>query len=239
MFKKYSQIYDLINNKKNYKLEANFLLKLVKENQIIKSNRFLDYGCGTGKHAFYIQKKVDFVAGIDKSAGMIKIARKKFPKLEFHNLDFKFKEKFDVCYSLFHVFSYLKTDAQINFFFKNISKNLNKNGLLIFDYWLKSAVLSDPPREKIKKIKYKNTSIKRITKFRHLKKKDIIKINFNFLISKNNKFISFDETHDMRYFSKRKVNNLLKIYNFKLIKHCLWLNKNTKNWYICTVAQKI
>lgn len=125
------------------------------------------------------------------------------------------------------------------FFFKTILKNLNKNGLLIFDYWLKSSVLSDPPKEKIKKIKYKNISINRTTKFRHLKKKDLIKINFNFLIKKNNKFVSFNETHDMRYFSKKKVNNFLKLYNFKLIKHSLWLNKKTKNWYICTVAQKI
>ena len=50
MFKKYSYIYDLINNKKNYKLESNYLLKLVKQNEKIKSKRFLDYGCGTGKH---------------------------------------------------------------------------------------------------------------------------------------------------------------------------------------------
>ena len=180
MFKKYSHIYDLINSKKNYQLETNFLLKLVKENEIIRSKNFLDYGCGTGKHAYYIQKKVDYVAGVDKSADMIKVARKQFSKINFQNLNYKHKSKFDVCYSLFHVFSYLKTDKQVNFFFKNISKNLNTNGLLIFDYWNKKAVLSDPPKVKVKTIKYKNKIITRSTKFFHLKKKKFIKSYFQF-----------------------------------------------------------
>ena len=239
MFKKYSYIYDLINNKKNYKLESNYLLKLVKKNEKIKSKRFLDYGCGTGKHAHYIEKNVEYVAGVDTSHDMLKIARKQFPKINFKKIDFKHKYKFDVCYSLFHVFSYLKTENEIDFFFKNISKNLNKHRLLIFDYWSKPAVLIDPPKEKKKIIKYKNKIITRSTKFNHKKNRDLIKVNFQFSIKENNQVNSFSETHDMRYFSKTKVNNYLKFYKFKLINHYTWLNRKSKNWYLCTVAQKI
>jgi predicted class III extradiol MEMO1 family dioxygenase len=116
---------------------------------------------------------------------------------------------------------------------------LNNDGLLIFDYWSKPAVLKDPPKEKKKTIKHKNKIIIRSTNFKHLKKRDIIKINFQFLIKENNQVSSFNETHDMRYFSKIKINDYLKFYKFKLINHYKWLDSKSKNWYLCVVAQKI
>ena len=83
MFKKYSYIYDIINKNKNYNLEIKYLLKLVKNNQKKKSQRFLDYGCGTGKHLNCLQKKVKYVLGVDKSKEMLEVARNNFPSIKF------------------------------------------------------------------------------------------------------------------------------------------------------------
>ena len=48
MFKKYAEIYDLLNKKKNYKKEINYLLKIIKKFKPKKKIRILDIGCGTG-----------------------------------------------------------------------------------------------------------------------------------------------------------------------------------------------
>lgn len=239
MFKKYSYIYDIINKNKNYDLEIKYLLKLVKNNQKKKSQRFLDYGCGTGKHLNCLQKKVQYVLGVDKSNEMLEVARDNFPSIKFRNLNFIDKKKFDVCYSFFHVFSYLKNNNEVDFFFKYISKNLKKKGLLIFDYWSKKSVLSDPPKSKTRIFLLRNKKILRKTSFKHLKKKDLIRIFFKFLIIENKKVSSFKEVHEMRYFSEEKINNFLNLYNFKLINYYPWLNqRNKKNWYKCVVAIK-
>ena len=236
MFKKYSYIYDIINKNKDYKSEIDYLLKLVKKYQKKPCNSFLDYGCGTGKHCNILNAKVKKVLGVDKSDNMLNIARNQFPEIEFKNINLKNKKKFDVCYSLFHVFSYLTNNKQVNFFFKYISANLKRNGLLIFDYWSKDLVLLDPPQKKLKEFIFKNQKIIRKTSFQHIKKKDLIKVFFDFLIEENKKKNLFREVHEMRYYSKTSINNFLEIHNFRLIDHFNWLNK--KNWYKCVVAIK-
>lgn len=241
MFKKYALIYDLFNLKKKYKLEVSYLLKLVKKFEISKSKNFLDLGCGTGKHAFYLRNKVNYISGVDISENMLKIARKNFPDISFKNLKFKHKVKFDVCFSFFHVFSYLKNDKQVNNYLSYASRNLRKDGLLIFDYWLKSSVIKDPPKEKVKYIKFKNQNILRYTDIIQIQNLDLINIFFKFFIIKNKKVDFFKEKHQMRYFSEKKIKQILKKNSFKLVKNFEWLKiQRPKNkWYACIIAKKI
>jgi SAM-dependent methyltransferase len=241
MFKKYAKIYDLFNFKKNYQSEVDYLLKIVSKYEEKKSKNFLDIGCGTGRHANCLANKVDYITGVDNSQDMLSVAKNNFPKINFQNMNYKHKIKFDVCFSFFHVFSYLKKDKEIDAFFKYASQNLGKNGLLIFDYWFKQSVIKDPPCEKVKYLKYKNKIIIRSTEFLQVYKKDIIKIFFKFFIIKKKKITSFKEVHEMRYFTKKKINSFSKKYNFKLINNFEWL-KNYKpkdKWYACMVLKKI
>lgn len=241
MFKKYALIYDLFNIKKKYKLETDYLLKLVKKFEISKSKNFLDLGCGTGKHASCLRNKVNYISGVDISEEMLKIARKNFPNILFKNLKYKHQIKFDVCFSFFHVFSYLKNDKQINNYLSYASKNLKKDGLLIFDYWLKSSVIKDPPKEKVKYLKFNNQNILRYTDITQIKNLDLINIFFKFFIVKNKKVNFFKEKHEMRYFSEKKIKQYLKKNNFRLIKNFEWLKiQSPKNkWYACIIAKKI
>ncbi len=73
----------------------------------------LDVGSGPGQFSDYMQKKGFTVQGIDTSPAMLKVARAKFPNVEFSEMDMctlNFpKNNFDgllVAYSLIHVPSY-------------------------------------------------------------------------------------------------------------------------------------
>ena len=70
----------------------------------LKNKNILCLGCGTGEECYSLKSKgAQSVTGVDISAGMIEIAKKNFPDLEFkvgdvENLKFK-KESFDLVYS--------------------------------------------------------------------------------------------------------------------------------------------
>ena len=241
MFSKYAKIYDLFNKNKNYKKEINYLLKLIKSLNLKNLKDLLDVGCGTGLHAAYLKKKKFNVCGVDISNEMLRIAKKQNPKIVFKNINSKLNKQFQICYSFFHVVSYLNTDKKLNNFFKYISLALVNNGYFIFDFWHKPSVIKDPPKEKFKLIYDKKYKIIRFTTFDHIKKKNTIKIFFNFFLVNKKKIESFKETPVMRYFSEDKLNFFLKKNNLKIIKHYQWLTlkKPENKWYSCIIARKI
>ena len=177
---------------------------------------------------------------MDISNEMIKIAKKKNNKINFFTMKKKFKEKFDICYSLFHVVSYLSTDKKLDTYLKYVSSNLKENGLLVFDFWYRPSVLLDPAKEKVKYAQEKRTEVFRITKFKNFYKKNILKIFFHFFLIQNKKITQFVETHQMRYYEIKNLNYFLKKNNFNILKSYQWLKfkiPSNKNWYACIIAQ--
>lgn len=79
-------------------------------NLIVKNGKILDVGCGLGIDAGYMTSKGFKVIGIDLSKEMIKLAKQKFPKIDFRITDMRqlmFEpNSFDgifVAYSLIHI----------------------------------------------------------------------------------------------------------------------------------------
>ncbi len=104
---------------------------------IKSSDKVLDFACGTGLNINYFIKKVPAgnITGIDYSNSMLKIAKNKFPDVEFVQADVskhKFGKKFDKIVSTYSI-------SMINNWEKSIinAKNsLKKNGtLLILDFY--------------------------------------------------------------------------------------------------------
>ena len=73
-------------------------------------SRILDLGCGTGRNTAYFHEKGFSVVGVDFSSEMLRIAREKYPNIDFREGDMRdvsFEEgSFDavsLAYSLFHL----------------------------------------------------------------------------------------------------------------------------------------
>ena len=246
--KNYSEFYDTLYLKKNYKREFNLIKNLIRK-YLKEPKSLLDLGCGTGKYSYLLTKLNLKVVGLDRSRFMIKIAKKKFyknKKISFINSDlrnFKTKKKFDIISALFHILSYQIKNRDIDKFFYNSNKILKKNGILIFDFWYKKGVLNLQQPNKFIKIIYKNKLILKLTKSDWFKNLDIIHDNHDMIIFDNKKLIkSFKETHKMRYFDLHFIKSKLKVNKFKYL-NSIDLNTNkfpTKtSWGALVFAKKI
>ena len=184
----YSKVYDILYSKKNYKLEVNYIIKLLNKFKLKKS--ILDLGCGTGKHLSYFINKNYKVTGVEKNQFMINQANKSIKKYiiksSIENL--LLKKKYHIVLSLFNVIGYFNSDRALNKFFKTASLHLKKGGIFIFDFWYTPAIKYLKPNQRIKYFYHNNFCIKKISKPRIISN-NTINIKFDFIYKINSKKI--------------------------------------------------
>ncbi len=247
--KNYSSFYDDLYVHKNYFSEFKLLQKIIHKYKKDSKN-ILELGCGTGSYTKFFLKNKFIITAVDQSRYMLIIAKKKnkSPNVNFvekNILNFKSKaKKYDVVGAFFDVISYFKNKNQFKIFLKNSNNNLNKGGLLIFDFWNKDGVIKLKPENRSKFYKKKNYDLIKITNPKWLKRKDKVLVEtkiFKFF-KKTKKIIISDEKHEMLYFQLNSIKRELKINNFKFLK---WFALNGKNkkinscWSIMVIAKKI
>jgi len=139
MFSKSAQYYDEIYGAidKDYATEANLAHKLIQKYKRTDGNTLLEVACGTGAHAALLSKPYK-VEGIDLDANMLKVARKKHPKIRFHRGDmvsFNLQRQFDIITCLFSSIGYVKTKSNLRKAIKNMSNHLLSDGVLLIEPW--------------------------------------------------------------------------------------------------------
>ncbi len=218
-FDKYSRYYDLLYNDKNYKIESDYILKLISDNNPPKT--LLELGCGSGGHAKYFSQKKIHVTGLDISKTMIDIAKSKkidyFEPIVSEITNFSLNKKFDSIVSLFHVISYLNENEQIENCFKNVYDHLNDNGAFIFDFWYTPNVKYLKPEIRIRRKENSELSIVRISEPEIIEDLNIVKVNFDIYIKdKNSKeILNIKEEHSMRHFDIKELINIAQNIGFK------------------------
>ena len=139
MFSKSAQYYDDIYGavEKGYFDEAAKIHTFIQQHKRTKGNTLLDVACGTGVHAGVLSKNYN-VEGLDLDANMLKVGKKKFPKIRFHQgnmVNFDLKRKFDVVTCLFSSIGYVKSKSNLRKAIKNMNKHLLPGGVLIVEPW--------------------------------------------------------------------------------------------------------
>jgi SAM-dependent methyltransferase len=144
-FQHYARFYDLLYADKPYQQEAAYVRQLL-EKYGDRVNRVLDAGCGTGLHAVEFAHCGYEVTGLDQSAGMIDLARRRKAGLDpvsQSKLDFieaslqsyRSPEPFDAVTALFHVMSYQTTGELLKAAIQSAAANLKTGGVFVFDFW--------------------------------------------------------------------------------------------------------
>ena len=243
-FDKISSYYDLLYEDKNNRAEVDYIISLINEFST-NSNSILELGSGTGRHAKILASLNYLVHGVERSLSMINATKliNGFTCKQGDITKIKLNKEFDVVLSIFHVASYLTENNQIKNFFINAYNHLKKDGLFIFDIWYTPAVLSIGPALRIKRFSNKSFSITRIAEPKNIVNKNIIEVNYTYLIKNKstNNLIEIEEKHPMRHFSLPEIELICSDVGFKIIKTEEWLTKSKPSentWGVCFVLKK-
>jgi len=151
-----SKYYHILYKKRNASEAALLIDNILKTFKPKKNTKFLDLGCGSGRHAVYLNQKGFYVDGFDLSKKSLEEAKKKENnKLKFYQKDmreFTINEQYDFVLNLFTSFGYFEDDNDNKNVFKNISTSLKTNGHLIIDFFNPEKVINQLESNEVKKI---------------------------------------------------------------------------------------
>ena len=95
----------------------------------------LELACGTGEVLKYLQKDYR-AAGLDVSAAMLRIAKKKLPRVRLYRrsmTSFELAERFDVIFCVFDSINHLTNWSDWKRVFRHAFVHLEQGGVFIFD----------------------------------------------------------------------------------------------------------
>lgn len=108
------------------------------------STKILDVCCGTGQLAGELTQRGYEVTGIDGSDQMLKYARINAPTTPFIPADaraFMLMARFNIAFSTFDSLNHMLTLDDLELVFNNIYRQLETNGIFVFDMNLESGFL--------------------------------------------------------------------------------------------------
>lgn len=249
-FKNYSRYYNLLYKDKDYGSEVEYVEGLIKKFSQKKILSILDVGCGTGNHLAHFAAKGYEMSGIDLSADMISVAKKKFINQKNISLqccdatDFNLGKKFDVIVSLFHVLSYQNSNESVKGVLNNIYNHLSNDGLFIFDFWYGPAVLKDLPQTRIKKLENNEIRVTRLAEPVMDENSNVVTVNYTMFVEdkSNRAWEVINEEHRMRYFFYPELELFLDHSGFKIIDNLEWMSNsshlNWRNWNGLIISRK-
>lgn len=221
----YSRAYDLLYADKDYEGEAAYIDRLI-QSLNPGSDRLLEYGSGTGKHAEILSRKRYMVHGIELSESMLSIAKLKEneDRLRFTQGDirtFRLNESFDVVIAMFHVMNYMVSNEDLVKTLKNAAFHLHKGGIMLFDSWYGPAVLTERPSVRVKRLEDDELQVIRISEPAMGINENAVDVKYHVIARKKKTGVTKDwhETHRMRYLFTPEVEMLFKEAGFHL-EHC-------------------
>lgn len=250
-FLDYANYYDLLYHDKSYEAEVDYIEKIIFSETVQGPKSILELGCGTGIHSKLLAERGHSLHAIDLSSDMLELAKQRIvgadlvERIEFDVgdvRDYRAGKKFDAVLSLFHVASYQTTNSDFEKFILTAKEHLNPDGILIFDFWHKPAVLFEKPELRVKRCESKLGHLVRIAEPQLRIEKDIVDVNYQIFISdeKKSDYRTFREKHVMRYFSCDFVHKVLGKVGFGPIHFEEWLSKerpSRKTWGVCALAR--
>jgi SAM-dependent methyltransferase len=115
-----------------------FIDNIIKYLNPRQSAKFLDLGCGKGRHSVYINKKGFCVTGVDLSPENIKLAKQhenELLKFKVHDMrEPIINGNFDYILNLFTSFGYFKTIAENRKVLDSASISLKNKGIMLIDF---------------------------------------------------------------------------------------------------------
>ncbi len=131
-------VYDRVYSWKDYGAEARRVRALIRRYGPPDAHTLLDVACGTGEHLETLSRWFE-TAGVDASAAMLAVARKKLPRVRFVRSTmqtFRFDRQFDAITCLFSAIGYVRTPSELRRTLRNFAGHLRPGGVVLVEPWI-------------------------------------------------------------------------------------------------------
>ena len=135
-----AEYYDVLHDDVDYAAECAILERVFSRFLQNGPSSILDLGCGTASHALVLSKWGYRVTGIDSSAGMLRVARRKargrsnLALVRADMLSFDLGRTFDAAICMDGAFTHLLTEADLLRHFRTVRRHLGPEGVYAFEF---------------------------------------------------------------------------------------------------------
>ena len=196
--KYYDDIYASMG--KDYAAETDKLREFIQKYKHSAGNTLLDVACGTGTHAGLLSEYYE-VDGTDLNTDMLKIARKKYPRIRFIKSDMRelnLGKQFDVVTCLFSAIGYMKSRTELQKAIKSMCRHLLPGGVLLVEPWFSPEQWN---RGRVSTILVNKPDIKIVRMSRGGIRGRISLLDFQYLIGTSKEIQHIKEHHEFGLFS--------------------------------------
>jgi SAM-dependent methyltransferase len=248
---KFGEYYDAIYADRDYAKDVKLVERLLHGFARQRGLRILELGCGTGGHTLPLARMGHEIVGVDRSPAMLAAARRKAAaapglKLTFQQTDIRalaFRDEFDACVGMFGCMSYLIASEDLRKTLQGVARALVPQGLFIFDFWNEAAVTIQKPsvRRKDVVLSAQQHLVRMATPEVDWRAKTC-SIRYQVSLLENQAVKeSFEETHQVRFFSQKEMTAELEGAGFELLDIFTPDGGKTgldDSWFLAAVARR-
>lgn len=248
----YARLYDIFYSDKAYDSEAGFVHKCLRQFGTGKADKILELACGSGNHAFELEKFGYEIIASDYSEGMLAQARKKavamqsrvvFSSQDMRRIDLP-DDCFDAVICLFDSIGYANSNEEIHNVLSGVCRHLKDDGLFIFEFWHAAAMLSHYESLRLNRKNISENRLLRISETSIDYFKQIANVKYTiFEFFENGGYTEYEEVHVNRFFSVPEMDSLLKQNKLTPVKWFAGFSDdeaiNDGTWHILCVARRV
>ncbi len=247
---KHAEYYDIFYQDKPYAEEAAFVHEYLRKYSTGKVHRLLELACGTGRHAFELEKLGYQIVATDYSKDLLAVANAKAVSIG-SLVDFRFQdmrsltlddEPFDAVYCLFDSIGYVQSNEAIRKVFNGVYAHLKPDGLFLFEFWHAAAMLRgyEPKRER--HWKTADGEIIRISSTKLDIPKQLAEVTYDIKETGSTGIGNLSETQLNRYFLVQEMAAFLEASHFAPLEFLPAYQKSghidENTWHILAIAQR-
>jgi SAM-dependent methyltransferase len=245
----FAKFYDLFYAAKPYAQEAAFVAECLETHG--GGRRILELACGTGGHAFALEKLGYDVSATDYSVDMLALAEEKKSRLgskvrfftaDMRALDIR-GEPFDAVISLFDSIGYVLTNDALLDTLRGVNRQLRPGGLFLFEFWHGPAMLRHYDPVRVRQWPLPGGKVQRISETTVDVGRQISTVRYQiYHLNDDGTYRAFAESHSNRFFSVPEMAGWLGQTGFTpLCWHAGFAPDTTitdNTWHVLGVARK-
>ncbi|NOH10468.1 MAG: class I SAM-dependent methyltransferase [Chloroflexi bacterium] len=248
---KHAEYYNIFYQDKAYAQEAAFVHACLQRFGDGATTRVLELACGTGRHAFELEKLDYELIATDYSPDMLASATQSAEasgsRVEFRQADMRDfaipEAPFDAVVCLFDSIGYVQTNEAIADVLANVHKHLRPGGLFVFEFWHAAAMLNGFDPLRVKRWPIDGGELLRISETELEPDKQLAYVTYTIYdLQDSGSYTQLSETQTNRYFLKGEMQHWLETADLQPL---AWFNgfQDDENidqdtWHIVAVARR-